>query len=91
MSVNASWYKKIGRTISEKISESNIGYGKAMQSWKGSWFYLEDKLEWKNELKMIKGCMQFTKIGMCEFMTDKSMEIGLQDMGGEGAMKEKYG
>ena len=47
--------------------------------------------EGKNELEKIKGCMQFRKIGMCEFMTDKAMESGLQDMDGEGALKEKYG
>ena len=35
--------------------------------------------------------MQFRKIGMCEVMTDKVMESGLQDMDGEGALKEKYG
>ena len=35
--------------------------------------------------------MQFRKIGMCEVMTDKAMESGLQGMDGEGAMKEKYG
>ena len=62
-----------------------------MLSWKGSWFYSKDKLEWKNELKKIKGCMQLRKIGMCEVMTDKAMESGLQDMDGEGALKKKYG
>ena len=35
--------------------------------------------------------MQLRKIGMCEFMTDKAMESGLQDMDSEGALKEKYG
>ena len=54
------------------------------------------KENWKrkrgqDELKNIKGCMQFRKIGMCEVMTDKAMESGLQDMDGEGALKEKYG
>ena len=39
----------------------------------------------------IKGCMQLRKIGMCEVMTDKVMESGLQDMDDEGALKEKYG
>ena len=48
-------------------------------------------MEWKSELKRIKGCMQFKNIGMCEVMTNKAMEIGLQDMDGEGALKEKYG
>ena len=28
---------------------------------------------------------------MCEVMIDKAMESGLQDMDGEGALKEKYG
>ena len=77
--------------MSEKISESNSGYGKAMQSWKGSWFYSEDNLEWKNELKNIKGCIQLRKVGMCEVMTDKAMESGFQDMDDEGALKEIYG
>ena len=54
------------------------------------------KANWKgkrgeNELKNIKGCMQLKKIGMCEVMTDKAMEIGLQDMDDEGALNEKYG
>ena len=31
--------------------------------------------------------MQFRKIGMCEVMTDKAMESGIQDMDGEGALK----
>ena len=35
--------------------------------------------------------MQFRNIGMCEFMTNKVMESGLQDMDGEGSLKEKYG
>ena len=30
ISVNTSWYKTIGRTISENISQSSSGYGKAM-------------------------------------------------------------
>ena len=40
---------------------------------------------------MIKGCMQLRKICMCEVMTDKVMESGLQDMDDEGALKKKYG
>ena len=28
---------------------------------------------------------------MCEVMTDKVIETGLQDMDGEGSLKEKYG
>ena len=36
--------------------------------------------ESKNELKKIKVCMQFRKIGMCEVMTDKAMESGFQYM-----------
>ena len=40
---------------------------------------------------MINGCMQLRKICMCEVMTDKAMESGLQDMDDEGALKEKYG
>ena len=35
--------------------------------------------------------MQLRKIGMCEVMTDKGMETRLQDMDGEGTLKEKYG
>ena len=35
--------------------------------------------------------MQLIKIGMCEVMTNKAMEIGLQDIDGEGSMKEKNG
>ena len=35
--------------------------------------------------------MQFRKTGMCEVMTYKAMESGLQDMDGEGALKEKWG
>ena len=35
--------------------------------------------------------MQLKKIGMCEVMTDKAMESGLQDMDDEGALKKKYG
>ena len=35
--------------------------------------------------------MQLRKIGMCEVMTDKAMESGLQESDGEGALKEKYG
>ena len=35
--------------------------------------------------------MQFRKIGMCEVMTNKAMESGLQEMDGEGVLKEKYG
>ena len=54
-------------------------------------FFSEGKLEWQNELKNIKGCMQLRKIGMCEVMTDKAMESGLQDKDDEGALKEKYG
>ena len=46
---------------------------------------------WKNELKKIKVCMQFRKISMCEVMTHKAMESGLQYMDDEGALKEKYG
>ena len=34
--------------------------------------------------------MQLKNIGMCEVMTDKAMESGLQDMNDEGALKEKY-
>ena len=51
------------------------------------------KINWngKNELKKIKRCMQLRKIGMCEVMTYKVMESGLQDMDDEGALKEKYG
>ena len=45
----------------------------------------------QDELKNINGCMQLRKIGMCEVMIDKAMENGLQDMDGEGALKEKYG
>ena len=35
--------------------------------------------------------MQLRKIGMCEVMKDKAMESRIQDMDGEGALKEKYG
>ena len=35
--------------------------------------------------------MQLRKIGMCQFIIDKVMESGLQDMDGEGPLKEKYG
>ena len=35
--------------------------------------------------------MQVRKIGICEVMTDKEMESGLQNINGEGASKEKYG
>ena len=35
--------------------------------------------------------MQFRKIGMCEVITDKVMESGLQGMDGEGTLKKKYG
>ena len=35
--------------------------------------------------------MQLRKIGMCEVMTDKAMESGLQDMDDEGDLQEKYG
>ena len=31
------------------------------------------------------------KIGMCEAMIDKAIESGLQDMDGEGALKQQYG
>ena len=61
---------------------------------KGVGFIQKEKLKRKrgqDELKSIKGCMQFRKIGMCEVMTDKAMESGLQDMDGEGALKDKYG
>ena len=35
--------------------------------------------------------MQLRNIGMCEVMTDKVMESGLQDMDDKGALNEKYG
>ena len=61
----------------------------------GAVFFLQ-KANWKgkrgkDELKNIKGCMQLRKIGMCEVMTDKAMESGIQDIDDEGALKERYG
>ena len=38
-----------------------------------------------------KGMYATQKDSMCEVMTDKMMESGLQDMDDEGAMKDKYG
>jgi hypothetical protein len=39
---------------------------------KGNWMVL---LTRKNELKKIKRCMRLRKIGVCEVMKDKAMEI----------------
>ena len=74
-----------------KISHSQaVDMARLCSHGKGAGFIQKENWKGKrgrDELKNIKGCMQLKKICMCEVMTDKAMESGLQDMDGEGALK----
>ena len=79
----------VGLSVKRSHSQA-VDMAKLCSHDKGAGFIQKTNQNEKNELKKIKGCMQFRKIGMCEVMPDKAMESGLQDMDGEGALKEKY-
>ena len=76
-SVNTSWYKNIGRTISERSHSQAVDMARLCSHGKEAGFI--QKANWKgkrgkNELKRIKGCMQFRKISVCGVMIVKAMK-----------------